>query len=285
MKFQVAKTLLLGAMCLFLTGCGATRFTQQQRSASFRELEGLKVGPLAIRDYLGNGSGILFDGVQFSQSNSSESTSVPEQGTFDAGEKWSVGTATAVDQHGYFVTAAHCVEGEQISLIFSTSQGTRVSDVRVVWMGDLSKGGMDFALLHVPSHLERVFPWATEFRSGDTVISVGVNFDRSEGGENDVDLKFQIEPVGGRVSKIIGEQGGGVDYRVILHDSPVVDGFSGGPLIDKEGRLLAIHSTGQTRFPIRWNKRMRFPNAVRPDVGWLTGLIERDQAEWNQMEQ
>jgi hypothetical protein len=182
------------------------------------------------------------------------------------------------------VTAAHCVKGEKISLIFPTPQGTMLSDVRVVWMGDFLKGGMDFALLHVPSHLDRVFPWATEFRSGDTVISAGVNFDRNEGESNDVDLKFQIEPVGGRVSKIIGWHDGALDYQVILHDCPVVVGFSGGPLIDKEGRLLAIHSTGQTRFPLRWNKRMRFPNAIRPDLDWLTGLIERDQVEWSRME-
>jgi hypothetical protein len=177
------------------------------------------------------------------------------------------------------VTAAHCVEREQISLIFPTPEGTKVSDVRVVWVGDLSKGGMDFALLHVPFHLGQVFPWTSAIRSGDTVISAGVNLDRNEAGGNDVDVTFQIESVGGRTSKVIGERDGVVDYQVILHDSPVIKGYSGGPLIGKDGRLLGIHSTGRTRNLIRWNSRMRFANAVRPDLDWLARLIERDQIE------
>jgi hypothetical protein len=66
MKWVCVDLMIAAAVGVFLTGCGATRFTQQQRAASFEEHEGLRVGNHAIRDYLGNGSGILFDGVQFS---------------------------------------------------------------------------------------------------------------------------------------------------------------------------------------------------------------------------
>lgn len=283
MKGVRGDLMFVAMVSAFLAGCGATRYTKQERDVSFLPHRFLTVGHLGIRDYLGNASGILIDGVQFSHSKTADATLIPKEGRFNAQGEWSVGTATAIDPRGYFVTASHCVEGEEISLIFPSAAGTKVSDARIVWRGGISEGGMDFAVLHVPSRLDQVFRWGTEINSDDTVIGAGVNMDRKRLGSDGVDMKFQIELVSGRILKALEWQDGALGYHVILHDAPVIDGFSGGPLVSKDGRLLGIHSSGRARFPIRWNKRMRFANAIRPDLDWLTDLIERDHLEWGQL--
>jgi serine protease Do len=225
-----------------------------------------------IREFVLHRSAFLF-GVDQLDVDTSEGTPRVGKGNFRFKLKpnqmgFDAGSAAAVDRRGYFVTAAHCVEGGDVYLAFLTPTGSiRIEKARVVWEGDPS---FDFALLHVGSSLDHVLKWAPAFESGNAVISAGASINSS-------DLRICMTPVGGSVIKILSKEHDGVGYSVILHDSPLRKGNSGGPLISEDGRLLAINFGGRSRFPIRWDDKMRLAHAVRPDFDWLTSLIERDQ--------
>lgn len=268
---------VLSSIVILLTGCGSARYSALERSASFVPYRSLRVEQLSLQDYLGNGCGILLEGLHFSDADSSVSGPESEGDTVVSDGAWSIGTAAAVDQRGYFVTAAHCVDGGDPSIVFPSSEGPKVRKARVVWMGDLKEGGMDFALLHVPTHLDQVFHWASESDGEQIVISAGATLEMNRDANNNLDVEIRIEPVAGQLFKTLNMSEPGVVYQVILHDSPVVKGYSGGPLVDQSGRLLGINSNGRSRIPLRWNDRSRFANAIRPNLDWLTALINHDQ--------
>jgi S1-C subfamily serine protease len=269
------KPPVLVAVMLFFTGCGTTRFTENEREESFRSHEGLMIGGTTIREYVVSRTALLFDAVQFRQMDLPEATNI--SGDVKFRNESSISTAAAVDRQGYFVTAAHGIDGRDVSLSFLTSTGPRIEKARVVWVGDPTIVGFDFALLHVPSSLEHVFEWAPDFNTGDVVISAGASMKVSSKEPNRQKLEIHIKPVGGRIAKTLDRVADGVEYRVILHQSPVIKGNSGGPLVAKDGRLLAINFGGRSQFPIRWNDKMRFTHAVRTDFDWLASLIARDQ--------
>ena len=268
---------VLGSMSVFLTGCGSARYSERERSNSFVPFRAVRVEQLSLHDYLGNGCGILLEGVQFSDMDSTETEFESKDGTVASNGKWSIGTATAIDKRGYFITAAHCVDGGSLSLIFPSSNGPKIREARVVWKGDLSETGMDFALLHVPASVDQVFPWSSAVVSDKVVISAGATLEMSRDVTNNLDIEIQIEPVAGRIANALELHEGGLNYQVILHDCPVVRGYSGGPLVDKYGQLIAINSNGRSRVPMAWNERSRFANAIRPNLEWLTSLIIQDQ--------
>ncbi len=78
-------------------------------------------------------------------------------------------------------------------------------------------------------------------------------------------------------------------YRLIRHTAPTTDGDSGGALVDQGGELIGINSTVHAPWWLAWlpyigvqvNQLMggsgSYSQAVRPDVDWLTDLIEADR--------
>ena len=210
---------------------------------------------------------------------------------------WSA--AVPVSPDGYFLTAAHNLQGGDVMkmklVLFIGQDDYLVSPLRVVWSS--GKADPDLALVHAeirpPEHLEVdavtsdsdarwvvTSGWAS---MGDGVESLAV---RSVLGSQSVSFGKVLS-----VSKVKREKVAGEDcrYRVVTHDAPSGPGDSGGPILGADG-LVGINSRGffgpAFVFPMVQSKLGSAPGrlsgyhgvAFATDPVWLDQLMERDRA-------
>ncbi len=97
---------------------------------------------------------------------------------------------------------------------------------------------------------------------------------------------------GGRILSVTRRDGLGSSpsYSVIRHDAPIAPGDSGGPVLDRKGRLIGINSAVEWGIPVsQWlgivfglapgqvNVREYVATAIMPDPDWLRQVIENDR--------
>lgn len=270
--------MMSAALAFLCVSCETVRqWSDRERAESFEAFEELKVGSKTMREFALMRTSGLIGGVKGGEGDFSADAVVAFNST-QSGEL-EFGTAVAVDRRGYLVTAAHCVDGDkEVTLLLSDPSSLTVRKPRIVYTGDPAGYNSDFAILHVSERLPHVFEWASVPASGDEVISTGMSRVSDSDQSGEVDLKFVIEPVGGRIRRTWQQEseGEGAPYQIILHDAPLKYGNSGGPLLDRQGRLLGVNVTGAVSIPIFYPGRFRWANAVRPDLDWLKQVIEED---------
>ena len=138
-----------------------------------------------------------------------------------------MGRAVCITADGFFLTAAHCclgAWGETPWLIHGEGDGWRARRSRLVWKDEAA----DLALL------------ATDDDSSELVLTASV----APPAPGDVVL------AGGRESNSAGTVLGCWpepdapmrNYLFILHTAPCINGDSGGPLLDANGRLVGIQT-------------------------------------------
>ena len=222
------------------------------------------MGLESTRFFLASRTAFLISGdhlkVTVAETNPSVFTYQASNSTFK------VGSASAIDHRGYFLTAAHCVKKEAPYLLFGLGRQLQAEPARVVWRGDVSKGEPDLALLWVPRTLDRVFEWASDFKAGDQVVAVGPNYHPP----------FDIKVVcfAGTLNECTTRSGIGPRARSISHNAPLHGGDSGGPLVDLDGRLIAINVRVERTFSFLHPLGKRLSFADHPDLPWLYQLIE-----------
>lgn len=185
----------------------------------------------------------------------------------------SFGCAAAIDQRGYFLTAAHCVTHKFVYLILYDSWTTWALHARVVWQGNLRKGQPDLAILQVQRTLDHTFDWADEVNKDEPVMAVGLAWTNHPSR----DLRG-FELMGGKIldsSKLKAKEG---DFNVAT-DVPLQPGDSGGPLVNSDGQLIGINVQGTPPFVNLLLPERIFPMlAERPNRKWLQKTIEEDVA-------
>ena len=259
---------LLAILCLSCAGC--VHFsTPAERDATFSPYYHAKVGEVDLWEYLIARSGLLVE-AEGLESTTAGTNSI--HFTTANGSR-GYGTATAIDQRGYFLTAAHCVRKGQVWLAFSRDGKSQLERARVVWRGEEKKREPDLAILRVSQPIGPTFQWAAEFTNGSPVVDVGLRID-----DHPHHLKPQV--IAGRVLKVSEAlSAGSLDYSVVSHSSPLRPGDSGGPLVLSDGRLLGINIGWRLDF--QWShlsfERVHY-EAHRPDLAWLRKIIERDAA-------
>ena len=155
------------------------------------------------------------------------------------------GAAVPVTRDGYFLTALHCLEEPRPALIVVDVGGDSPRaikpDWRVVWESS-DKRTLDLALIHAPVRLQSAF---------EVVGATGVEVDTRVAASGWSSF-FSGQPRGAnaagkivRISEPLGKSPGAV-WTVLAHDVPLHPGDSGGPLIDRRGRLVGIN--GAMRF-------------------------------------
>lgn len=261
------KALLLVLLCLGGTGC-IHHNTPAKRAASFSPYLESKAGTNDLWEYLTARSGMLLGGERLKRISSGTNS-------LSFTNAVSYGTAAAIDQRGYFLTAAHCVEKGQRWLVFLRDGQAHAERARVVWRGNEKKGDPDLAILCVAQPIGLIFQWATEWTNGSPVVGVGLNITgppRNLHAEP-LCLAGKILKAEDAVSKT------SLDYTVVFHSSPLRPGDSGGPLLLPDGRLLGINVSAKADF--KWSQlayEFEHSHAHRPDLGWLRKVIDADAA-------
>jgi hypothetical protein len=256
---------LLVILCLFGAGC-VHLSTPAERNASFSPYYDAKVGEEDLWKYLISRAGILL-GAEGLQTTPRGTNSI----WFAPTKAFAYGTAASIDQRGYFLTAAHCVEKGRVWLGFLRDDELQVERARIVWRGDEKKGEPDLAILCVSHPIGWTFQWAAEFTNGSPVVDVGLRID-------DHPRYLQPQCMAGRVSKVSEALSkDSLDYSVVAHNSLLRPGDSGGPLVLSDGRLLGINVSVTCGF--QWSHlsgKLEYSTAHRPDLAWLRKVIDAD---------
>jgi len=190
------------------------------------------------------------------------------------GTKLWIGSVTAIDRRGYFLTAAHCVGAGKIYLVFKQGARLRIEPGRVVWRSDVSRNGPDIAVLRVSGGLARVFEWADKFKVDDVVFGAGPNFTSTR--------NFGYGVFAGKIANVTAQSAGNPYGSIISHNGPARPGDSGGPLVSENGRLLGVNTGGLAMFEIGGHivplPFVHRSYAYRPDLRWLTQIMDDDFA-------
>jgi len=166
----------------------------------------------------------------------------------------SAGSAAALTEDGYFLTAAHCVSEESPCDILAQTEdrGERkwaVAQVRVVWKSP--DDSLDLALIHAPIRPLRPFDLAHPANAmpGSSVGCVG-----SSCGPD-----VMKSAAAGKVLSVSKPRthASGARYRIIESDVPVAQGDSGGPLFDAQANLLGVQGLIEGRSLMLGNKVLK----------------------------
>ena len=182
------------------------------------------------------------------------------------------GCAAAVDNRGYFLTAAHCVAGKEFRMMgreFKTNGVIlRIMSPRVVWQGDRRKGEPDLAILRIKRPIDCAFALTDEVEKNAPVKAVGML-------RKDSTVFMAMEFLGGTIT---GSQRrtGSVGGAIVTTDVPLQPGDSGGPLVDTKGRLVGIDT--ELFYPPRhWLLPGGYlSHSEHPDWKWVKDIIEKD---------
>jgi S1-C subfamily serine protease len=140
-----------------------------------------------------------------------------------------LGSAAALSEPGYFLTAAHNVVGEDnIWLVSKSREDPYYGRASVVWV--MKKP--DLALVHMEASPLKCFNVMSNTPRVDSLVILGGHRGGCSAGKI-VSVKHRIA--------------GNNPYLEIEHTSPFVRGDSGGPLITPEGQLLGINHSWTAR--------------------------------------
>ncbi len=173
--------------------------------------------------------------------------------TDKAGKQWE-GTGVLIDaERGYILTACHVVrDSVSIAAVFPATSGGEVIPDRKFYDAGFKQlcigcvavakdAGRDLALLRLdtpPQGREGIALASTGARPGQWLCLIG------NGGRSDVLWQF----IGGYVRQVHVASyrltsGQDIRARIVETDLAVHPGDSGGPLLDRTGRLVGIHSS------------------------------------------
>jgi S1-C subfamily serine protease len=186
------------------------------------------------------------------------------------------GAAAAIDARGYFLTAAHCVQPGPVYLYVQGRVEKRLYQARIVWAGQ-GQDAPDLALIYVPTPGVKIFDWADLPKPGDSLLGEGTHFS---------DGVIGADFFWGEVREVC-QKSSVPGATIIYHDGPAQGGDSGGPVLSKDGRLIGINTdvTHLLRIGgVYWKTARTRGVAIRPESGWLQGMIERDADEQKKLQ-
>lgn len=310
---------LTGSVFFFLSGCTNHFFWQVTNWLADKKAQSLAVWESEIVDgksltkSLGPRVAMLmsnFDSVSVEIEESELSIHGKSKG------KRGVGSAVPITDDGYFLTAAHNIDGEEsLHLIVGLSENngrTRATGVpaRIVWSSragtaakDDPESGepipeMDFAIVH--ADMESVPSFAPFKLAGtvpqeeDPVIAAGWPIAHFRSFKNGARMSA------GKILSVQWQESRGTspEFLVLEHDVPFVIGDSGGPLVDRNGDLVGINAEFRFTFnrpkqlsilvgyrPAKLEYLSYFAVATMPEPEWLWDVIDKDRLERNEASQ
>lgn len=207
-----------------------------------------------------------------------------------AGESY--GAAAAVANNGYFLTAGHVVDEPPMDLIAllrdeNGNPKVRRAPVRVVWESGAFSREIDLAIIHADvDSLEAFELWDGVAATEAPIVTGGWPLlELKQGFDGSLVTAGRILSVAER-----GPRGNLPAYTIVQHDAPILEGDSGGPVLDRKGRLLGVNYKVTFDIPY-WDllavllggdpdeiEAEDFAGeAIMPDPDWLREIIERDR--------
>lgn len=259
---RACGVLLAGAIAAAIASCRAFAANEAAKDASLAPWRDARIDGRPALEWLAARTATVIDGTD-------ELAPVPDSnGTLarprlhgrDASQA-TAGAAVAIDERGYWLTAAHCVETGPSLLLVRRDGGVDARPVRVVWSERDDEHGLDLALLHAPGPVEAVARFGATLPASGAVLCAGSGLGSGA---------FAA----GRITGVSGSvDGRGPTW--IEHDAPLAPGDSGGPAILSDGTLVGVDVETAAR-PFGGGEPSS--TALRPDLEVLRRVIEEDVA-------
>lgn len=260
---------MIGCAAFVCAGC--VRHTSPAvRAASFRFHQDLQVAGESAYAYILRRTAVVFPEAEIIVSDekaTAESANTTFTITFKSPDSLSLGSAAAIDRRGYFLTAAHCIHGQEPKLAFLRDHEIVVVSAQVVWRGDETKREPDLALLRVPGELLHVFDWSPAWQADEKIMGGGLNLISTRG-----KLRFEPDCFAGTILEHSEDTIGGLRFMKIHHTAPIHKGDSGGPLVNQDGQLIGVNVSLISRHL----GITQLSRALRPDLVWLRQIIDED---------
>jgi serine protease Do len=279
------------AVVMLVSGCGvygaamtrSQRVLSQRREPSLAELERSEPERgRAIRKAVSR-TGLLLEHAKVgSVSGSLTEHEMKFEVSWKNEARGALSAAVPITRDGYFLTAAHCVNMESLTLVAFDAKRRLVNlPARVVWKGEEA----DLALVHAEMRPLEPFRVAdgSALTGGTRVVIAGWSGA----------IKNTAPPLAaGRVRQVSGwrRTASGAVWCEVEHDAPLNQGDSGGPLLTLDGGLVGINSQLGFEFGGMWRALLGIAGpldqpfagynglAVCPDAGWVMRMVEADRA-------
>lgn len=249
------------ALIVTLGGC-VHLASRQQKEASFAPFAAGSIGGINLRDFLEQRTGVIVAGAEpVGVETRGDEVGVTLRPPARGRGGIDIGSATAISSDGYYLTARHCVRLSPLFLLLPGLDRPRVVAARLVWKGPDNDSAADVAILKADTVPPAIFEWAPDpaFRAGASVVTAGCN-----------------GVAGGHVTQVVSTTPVVTTdepaYTAVLHNAPLAEGDSGGPLTTTSGQLIGIEilARGILVGPLEGV-------ALRPDPQWVRWRIESDR--------
>jgi S1-C subfamily serine protease len=264
---------LILPLLLALAGCFHEP-TPAQRAASFRPLESVRVDDLSLADYTARRTAYLLSTAAGDFVTDRPGHLVLTNVRSGLREvRLYTGTAVILTRDGYLLTAAHCADTPNLTVIpayvppYYPNLGAL--HPRVVWIGRAGDPLLDLALLKVDAPFLASFTWADDasLQPHTPVALAGIDL---------TDYRLRFSYAAGQLTDPDYDRpphrSHAPPIRALAHSAPLRRGDSGGPLLTPDGRLAAINVA------VRYGLGPQFSVSLRPDPAWLDHLIAADRA-------
>jgi len=253
---------ILGVVLVLTLGGCVHLASRQQKEASFAPFAAGSIGGTNLREFLEQRTGVIVAGAEpIGVETRGDEVGVTLRPPTRGRGGIDIGSATAISADGYYLTARHCVRLAPLYLLLPGADRPKIVAARLVWKGPDNDSAADVAILKADTVPAAIFEWAPEpmFRPGASVVTAGCN--GVAGGH--VTHVAATTPVAATDEPV---------YVAVLHDAPLAEGDSGGPLTTTSGQLIGIEilARGILVGPLEGV-------ALRPDPQWIRWRLEADR--------
>ncbi len=250
---------LLALAVGMLAGCTVLA-TREEKARSFGRFESVRIGDVSLEKHLRARTALLALEVPIRRVRPDEigehHLEIEVERESDKPVRMGFGSAAALTEDGYFLTARHCVSAEPVTVIVERDGAVEWAPARVVWVHPHG----DLALIHAPVRPGGVFEWAPLPDADTTVAMMG----------------YMTGPAAGEFRRPVShydDRPAAERYTRIVHGAPLARSDSGGPLTTLEGGLLGVNTQAGQDVLSR-----RYSIAIRPEPEVVEELIRMDRA-------
>lgn len=255
MKSVITAILAYALAAMSIVGCSPAA-SPIEKSRSFAPLEAHHVAGVAFRQYMQDRTALLLAGAEVRKVTPplGDNGDMQVELTVEGGKDHPAGygSACALPQDGYYLTAAHCLINQPIWLVAIAGDKPAFALARVVW----SDPEADLAVLYSPLQTAGRFAWDQAAVIEDQPIAT---------------LGAASGPSAGRLFQAVypNERHGVMD---VLHSAPLLKSDSGGPLMTLKGELIGVNVQ-----VARTLLMTKYSTARRPDIRKINEIIARDE--------
>jgi S1-C subfamily serine protease len=250
----------LRTACLILVlAAGSCRHQvrPEEREESFRSFLGDRVGDVELSGFLAQRTALLIAGALpetvEKTANGWDIRLGSAQGT---PVQLGLGSAIALSADGYFLTAAHNLHRAPFAVAILRSGRVDFAEAKVVWSGTAEIPEEDFAIIKASLRPEGVFEWDddADFEPGMDLASMSGPHGRC-GGKLWESSRYSSTRTPCQV-------------RSVIHDLPLLEGDSGGPVVGRDGRLVGMNVLQKGNLTASSRGQ-----AIRPERRWILKVV------------